>query len=653
MRRYRLRLKITLLLLCVFLLAFVLQGSLVSSYLQRIYLHKLNQEHSYRLQAMVEVVDRKLANAHATIQALAQMFPKDAFANAEVVQSWLDNHAELLLTFDNGLFVFDPYGALLVESPFRAGRRGRDFSFRPYFQQTARTLQPVISDPYISSLEHGHKTLMMTVPVLGSHGELLAILGGSIDLYQENFLGRISHQKLGEKGFFFVAALDRTLIVHPDPERFPQQRIEAGDSLIFDLAISGFEGSTVGESCRGDSVLFTVKRFKNKDWLMCSTLPLEELLAPVRSGSFALWAIIGVTTALILLVVVLALRLIFKPLFLFSAHMRVLPDKQGAQRQFIYKGDDELSTLIDTFNDTLKEMDAARAELNNAQQMSHIGSWKWDLNSDEIIWSDEGYRIFGEHNQASLATYAQFLGYVHPDDRPVLEQNVADALRDKSAFSLQYRIVLRNQQTRYAQGQGDIQYDQDGKPYAIVGTVQDVTDQVLLMKRLNELATIDELTGTMNRRQLISVLEIELSRFHRYGQPFSVLFFDLDHFKAVNDTYGHQIGDQALRHVCDVVRLQLRDSDGFGRYGGEEFCVLLPDSTPKSACALAERIRIAVAQTPLPMSAEGAEISSLTITISVGVTAALDDDNSATLLKRADFAVYQAKDDGRNCSVML
>jgi diguanylate cyclase (GGDEF)-like protein len=203
------------------------------------------------------------------------------------------------------------------------------------------------------------------------------------------------------------------------------------------------------------------------------------------------------------------------------------------------------------------------------------------------------------------------------------------------------------------QEQGDIQHDKDGKPVAIIGTVQDITDQVLLMDRLNELATIDELTSTINRRQLISVLELELSRFQRYAQPFSVLFFDLDHFKQVNDNYGHQVGDQALRHVCDVVRLQLRDSDSLGRYGGEEFCVLLPDSTHQSACALAERIRIAVAQTPMPIMADGAEAAQLAITISVGITAAQADDTSATLLKRADCAVYQAKEEGRNCSVRL
>ncbi len=653
MKSYHLRLKITLLLSFVFLLDFALQRSLVSNYLQRIYLQKLNQEQSFRLETMVEAIDRKLATTLNTLRLLAQALPIDKINDVEVVQRWLGSHDELLLTFDNGLFVFDASGALVVESPFRPDRRGHDFSYRPYFQQTARTLQSSISDPYISSLDHGHKTLMMTVPLLDSRGQLLAILGGSIDLFQENFLGRISQQRLGENGFFFMAALDRSLIVHPDAGKFPEQSIDQGISSIFDLAMSGFEGSTSGENCQGDPVLFAVKRLKNKDWVLCSLLPLDELLAPLRQGRFALWVIIGVTTALILIVVVLALRWVFRPLFLFSAHLRALTDKKGSQRPFVYSGDDELSLLIDTFNNTLSEMDATRAALDHAQQMAHIGSWKWDFKSDNIIWSDEVYRIFGEQPQVYSASYALFLRHVHPEDRPALEQAVAASIRENVDFSIKHRIVLRNDQIRYVQGQGDVQCDMEGKPLAMVGTVQDITDQVLLMNRLNELATTDELTRTMNRRQLISTLELELSRFQRYGQSFSVLFFDLDHFKKVNDHYGHQIGDQALRHVCDIVRLQLRESDSFGRYGGEEFCVLLPDSTMQSAFALAERIRAGVAQTSMPIVIDGEVTSTLIITISVGITGAQVGETSAILLERVDRAVYQAKDEGRNCSVML
>lgn len=653
MNSYHLRLKITLLLSLVFLLAFALQGSLVSNYLQQIYLQKLNQEQSHRLETMVTAIDIKLANTLATLKMLAQSLPKEQINNVEALQQWLSGHNELLLTYDNGMFVFDAKGNLVVEAPFRPDRRGRDYSFRPYFQQAARTLQPLISDPYISTLDHGHKTIMMAVPVLDGRGQLLAILGGSIDLMQENFLGRLSQQRLGEQGFFFMAGMDRSIIVHPDSEKFPEQRIDQGMSAIFDMAISGFEGCTVGANCQGEPVLFAVKRLKNKEWVLCSVLPLEELLGPLRQGRFALWGIIGATTALILIVVVLALRWVFRPLFLFSAHLLSLPDKKGAQRAFAYAGDDELSLLINTFNATLREMDATRAALNHAQKMAHIGSWQWDVRSGVLVWSDEVYRIFGEQPQAYSASYASFLNHVHPDDRPALEQAVAAALKGTVPYALQHRIVLSNDKIRHVQEQGEVHCDEQGEPLAMVGTVQDITDQVLLLNRLNELATTDELTGTMNRRQLILMIERELSRLQRYGSAASLLFFDLDHFKKVNDHYGHQIGDKALRHVCDVVRLQLRDSDSFGRYGGEEFCVLLPGSTNQSAFALAERIRLAVAQTPMPLEPDGESPATLAMTISIGITGVRADETSTVVLERADRAVYQAKEQGRNCSVML
>ena len=158
-------------------------------------------------------------------------------------------------------------------------------------------------------------------------------------------------------------------------------------------------------------------------------------------------------------------------------------------------------------------------------------------------------------------------------------------------------------------------------------------------------AAVDLLTGLLNRRSFIETAERELHRAERQHLQTSVLMLDLDHFKEVNDTYGHRVGDRVLASFAGVLQASLRPFDVVGRYGGEEFCVLLPGTGIGEATSIAERIRLTTSQTVVP-----ARASTIAYTVSTGVVQApphaisLDD-----LVDRADRALYQAKAAGRNC----
>lgn len=162
-----------------------------------------------------------------------------------------------------------------------------------------------------------------------------------------------------------------------------------------------------------------------------------------------------------------------------------------------------------------------------------------------------------------------------------------------------------------------------------------------------ELATFDGLTGALNRRVLQLAGEQELLRWQRYGEPFAVLLLDIDHFKSINDRHGHQMGDQVLQQVVQAVRTPLRKTDLLGRYGGEEFVILLPVTDAETALALGERVRAAVQDMPL-VQPGGART-----TTSVGVSCVRAGDESFdALILRADQALYRAKTAGRNRVVM-
>lgn len=159
-------------------------------------------------------------------------------------------------------------------------------------------------------------------------------------------------------------------------------------------------------------------------------------------------------------------------------------------------------------------------------------------------------------------------------------------------------------------------------------------------KHLHELATTDSLTGIMNRYRIEHLVQVSLANAKRYGHAFSLILFDIDHFKRVNDTYGHEEGDRILKTLVNSVESCLREGDQLGRWGGEEFLVLVPGTGLGGVVELAERMRARVEATDFDLHDP--------VTVSLGVTEWFPGDSFKTLLVRADGAMYQAKEDGRN-----
>ncbi len=167
---------------------------------------------------------------------------------------------------------------------------------------------------------------------------------------------------------------------------------------------------------------------------------------------------------------------------------------------------------------------------------------------------------------------------------------------------------------------------------------------VSAQRKLREMATTDSLTGLSNRRHMTYLAEKELARFQRSGHPVGFLLLDVDHFKSINDAYGHETGDRVLSCVADVIRKELRAQDLAGRWGGEEFLAILPDTDSGKAQASAERVRNAFLAKDWK-AIIGGEVD---ITVSIGVSELRPDEDLSTAVSRADAALYRGKTSGRN-----
>lgn len=174
-------------------------------------------------------------------------------------------------------------------------------------------------------------------------------------------------------------------------------------------------------------------------------------------------------------------------------------------------------------------------------------------------------------------------------------------------------------------------------------TYWDVSDLVTNAQELERLATTDSMTGLYNRRHFLSLAETEWARFRRYHRPLSLLMVDIDHFKRVNDSYGHATGDIALTSVAAICMEGHRSTDIVGRIGGEEFAVLLPETESPRAAMVAERIRNKVASRLLPARVR------LSVTVSIGIARATASMSGiGALMHASDQALYEAKAKGRN-----
>ncbi|NIT64254.1 MAG: EAL domain-containing protein [Gammaproteobacteria bacterium] len=290
-------------------------------------------------------------------------------------------------------------------------------------------------------------------------------------------------------------------------------------------------------------------------------------------------------------------------------------------------------------NQALGESEARLAE---AQRIAQIGSWEWDLRTGGLHCSDEIYRIFGLGPQPSDADYEIFLGSIHSEDRAQVKAAVRDALRRRKPYAIDCRVVHLDGTERVVHGQGHVEFTAAGEPVRIVGIVQDITARQRVERQLAHMAYYDGLTALPNRVLLRDRLEHAMARAHRSSEKLALILLDLDRFKNVNDSLGHDIGDRLLIRVARRLGQHMREGDTLARLGGDEFTILLEDAADVEHTATVAAKLLRELTEPFVVGDH-----ELFVSASLGVSMHPDDGTDVeSLMKNADAAMYRAKERG-------
>jgi diguanylate cyclase (GGDEF)-like protein/PAS domain S-box-containing protein len=315
----------------------------------------------------------------------------------------------------------------------------------------------------------------------------------------------------------------------------------------------------------------------------------------------------------------------------------------------IYGADSKVIGTMVTIADISRRKQAeaalreSEAHLRLAMDAAQMGMWYWEAGTDRFTYSDGLNTLFGRPADAPLADYRHLQESMHPEDRELFDATLRHAIKKGSDFQIDYRVVWPDGSVHWVANRGQVHRIASGRAERVIGVAMDITDRKLAEQRIVHMAHHDALTGLPNRVLLRDRIQQAIAQAHRGGSQLAVLFIDLDRFKTINDSLGHQLGDRLLQSVASRILVCVREGDTVARVGGDEFVIVIPDlASAADASTVSAKILEVLA------NAFHLHGTDLHVAASIGIALYPNDGADAeTLMRNADTAMYHAKDSGR------
>lgn len=594
------------------------------------------------------VIGRMAADARKDAEAIAATLPP--LVDRAAVINHLKKMYEVF-GVDNGIFVLDAQGVFYADYPSHPDLHGYSFAFRDYYLRTVTEGHGVVGSPYISK-RTGAMVLTITAPVFDAQKRLRAIVACSYNLLGSNALGTVHQQQFGRTGYLFMFDHERKMILHPDAGRLLKHDIPPGANRLLDAALEGFQGAGRTVNSRGIEMLAAFRQVPGMPWIVAVQVPADEAFETIHTTGRVFFGIALLSFAFVLLVGFYTIRRITRPLNnLHRAAGAISAELQGSAGETDVKlllsdarTNDEIGTLAAAFEQLVEHQ---RANVGMLTQAAAEWEHTFDSVSEALFVLDTTGAVLRMNRAASdwfRVSTSSAVGQPVRDilfgaSEPGFDLPAADELDAERAKV--WTNGLPHREGVYEFSATPLLWE--GTASGMILIIRDFTDHARKEEDIRKMATCDALTGLPNRTLLTDRLHLALAASIRRQCGVAVLFLDLDHFKQVNDTYGHAVGDELLKAVAVRLGRVLRRNDTVARLGGDEFVVVLAEiSRPEDAAAVASKIVLSIHE-PFPIAGH-----TLAIGTSIGIALSpKDGSDERMLLKHADAAMYSAKKEGR------
>lgn len=296
---------------------------------------------------------------------------------------------------------------------------------------------------------------------------------------------------------------------------------------------------------------------------------------------------------------------------------------------------------IEKLEEKIKSKD--QEQIINFKWAGNLGQWTWFYKENRVIFNDLKVQSLGyEPENIGEVGFQFFTNKLHPDDYEKVMNDMKQHLIGKTdAYEVEYRIRHRDGHYLWYYDRGVVtKRETDGRPIMLEGIVFDISESKRIEEKLTFYAEKDVLTQVMNRRMLYKYLSKSIKSYENDKETFSLIMIDIDHFKKINDKYGHLVGDETLVSLIKTINEEKRSKDLVFRYGGDEFFLLLPKTQLEGAIEFGKRMHNTIENLQLPKVSK--------ITVSMGIVEYQAYEQVDDIIKRVDDLMYEAKEKGRN-----
>lgn len=661
------KIRVTALTIVIFIIGIWILSYNISQKLQSDITKQISEQQLSTTTLLANQINNDLVERQQTLENLAEKIGQIGFNNRAQLQSFLDDRFIIRRDYNVGASIFDFDGNVIASVPSKFKRIGINYRDRAFIATALDQGKPTISEILVGKVLQ-HHAFGIAVPIRNSQGKVIGALAGGIDLTKPNFLDKIAQNRFGKTGYFLLEdQKTRIIITSTDKRRVLQQQLPPGTNRLIDRHLQGFEESGISVNAFGVEVLASAKRIPMADWIMVVAIPTAEAFAPIKEMQARIMKIALLLTVVLGAIIWWLIWRELSPIFSTIKKLAILSRLETHNVLVPETKHGEIDDLIKAFNLLLM----ALQERENALEESEFrwkfaiegtgdGLWDWNISNNTVYFSKTWKSMLGYSEGEISDNLSEWERLVHPDDLTDTMNAVKKHLDGKTpAYINEHRLLCKDGSYKWILDRGlVVSRDEQGKPLRAIGTHTDITERKQMEEIIRQQALYDPLTKLPNRRLLVDRLRQAMSTSKRTNNHGALLFLDLDNFKPLNDTHGHEAGDLLLIEVANRIKHCIRETDTVARMGGDEFVVVLAqldtDSkiSKQQAKKLAEKIRTELAKV-YAFEIKNEDGTHLSIehhcTASIGVTLFIDERAFIEdILRNADDAMYQAKNAGRN-----